>query len=192
MSWFRRYIVLAGKKSDPAYHSYADIYYASLWIIILTPADFRVIPMRSPMLWSDTILASLASRSAYRDPTPPPPPPSDPLPPRHGYDSYSELVLPFASNKQLFEQYTNASGGIQTGKLMEHLDSLAGSISYKHVLGRGVELLACTQERGFYIATASVDRYGTALRINFIDEFETFQNLASTCLHPSIQCETYV
>lgn len=114
--------------------------------------------MGSPMLWSDAILASLTSTSATYDATPPPPL-SDPLPPRHGHDSYSELVLPFASNKELFEQYTNASGGIRTGKLMEHLDFLAGSISYKHVLGRGVELLGCTQQRGFYIVTASVDRY---------------------------------
>ena len=111
------------------------------------------------MLWSEAILASLAPRSPDQDTAPPLPSSSDPLPPRHGYDSYSELVLPFASNKQLFEQYTNASGGIRTGKLMEHLDSLAGSISYKHVLGRGIELFGCTQDRGFYIVTASVDRY---------------------------------
>lgn len=41
---------------------------------------------------------------------------------------------------------------------MEHLDSLAGSISYKHMLGPGVETLGRIQERGFYIVTASVDR----------------------------------
>jgi len=40
--------------------------------------------------------------------------------------------------------------------LMEHLDSLAGGIAYKHVLGPGVESLSKTQ--GFYIVTASVDR----------------------------------
>lgn len=42
---------------------------------------------------------------------------------------------------------------------MEHLDSLAGSISYKHMLGPGIETLGRIQERGFYIVTASVDRY---------------------------------
>ncbi|KJA15154.1 hypothetical protein HYPSUDRAFT_149535 [Hypholoma sublateritium FD-334 SS-4] len=73
-------------------------------------------------------------------------------------DSYTELTLPFGSSSQLLEQYTNASGGIRTGKLMEHLDSLAGSIAYKHMLGPGVETLGRIQETGFYIVTASVDR----------------------------------
>lgn len=41
---------------------------------------------------------------------------------------------------------------------MEHLDSLAGSIAYKHVLGPTIETLGHIQERGFYIVTASVDR----------------------------------
>ncbi len=41
---------------------------------------------------------------------------------------------------------------------MEHLDSLAGSISYKHTLGPGVQTLGRIKERGFYIVTASVDR----------------------------------
>lgn len=42
---------------------------------------------------------------------------------------------------------------------MEHLDSLAGSIAYKHMLGPGVETLGRIQETGFYIVTASADRY---------------------------------
>ncbi len=41
---------------------------------------------------------------------------------------------------------------------MEHLDSLAGSIAYKHMLGPKVETLGRIHERGFYIVTASVDR----------------------------------
>lgn len=41
---------------------------------------------------------------------------------------------------------------------MEHLDSLAGSIAYKHMLGADVETLGKIHERGFYIVTASVDR----------------------------------
>jgi acyl-coenzyme A thioesterase 9 len=44
---------------------------------------------------------------------------------------------------------------------MEHLDSLAGSISYKHMLGPTVETLGRIQEHGFYIVTASVDRSDT-------------------------------
>ncbi|KAF9529036.1 HotDog domain-containing protein [Crepidotus variabilis] len=72
-------------------------------------------------------------------------------------DSYSELILPFSSSKELFEQYTNATGGIRTGKLMEHLDSMAGSIAYKHILGP-VKTLGKLEDRGFYVVTASVDR----------------------------------
>lgn len=42
---------------------------------------------------------------------------------------------------------------------MEHLDSLAGSIAYKHMLGADVETLGANiSERGFYIVTAAVDR----------------------------------
>ena len=110
--------------------------------------------MRTPMLWSEAILASLEPHSATHDANPP----SPPLAERHMYDSYTELVLPFASNRHLLDQYTNASGGIRTGKLMEHLDSLAGSIAYKHLLGPAVEKLGSIQQRGFYIVTASVDR----------------------------------
>ena len=113
--------------------------------------------MRTPMLWSEAILASLEHHSASRDARPPSPPPHA-LAERHMYDSYTELLLPFASNQGLLDQYTNASGGIRTGKLMEHLDSLAGSIGYKHMLGPGVEKLGTIQQRGFYIVTASVDR----------------------------------
>ncbi|KAF8154027.1 Thioesterase/thiol ester dehydrase-isomerase [Crassisporium funariophilum] len=82
------------------------------------------------------------------------------------HESYSELVLPFGSSPQLLEQYVNASGGIRTGKIMEHLDSLAGSIAYKHMLGPGVQTLGLLQERGFYIVTASVDRLDMMSALN--------------------------
>lgn len=72
-------------------------------------------------------------------------------------DSYSELILPFGSQRELLDQYVNASGGLRIGKLMEHLDSLAGSIGYKHVLEPGVEF-GSMKERGFFIVTAAVDR----------------------------------
>lgn len=42
---------------------------------------------------------------------------------------------------------------------MEHLDSLAGSIAYKHMLGPATETIGKIQERGYYIVTAAVDRY---------------------------------
>ncbi|KAL6308875.1 Thioesterase/thiol ester dehydrase-isomerase [Sparassis latifolia] len=70
-------------------------------------------------------------------------------------DSYCQLLLPFASSPELLEQYTNAWGGIRTGMLMEHLDSLAGGIAYKHMLGPVAHL---PKDHGFYIVTASVDR----------------------------------
>jgi len=41
---------------------------------------------------------------------------------------------------------------------MEHLDSLAEAIAYKHMLGPDVLALGRIQERGYYIVTASVDR----------------------------------
>ncbi|KAH9922303.1 Thioesterase/thiol ester dehydrase-isomerase [Epithele typhae] len=81
--------------------------------------------------------------------------PGDPAP-RRMQDSYCEIILPFASSPELLEKYTNATGGIRTGLLMEHLDSLAGSIAYKHMLGPEVKELP--SNAGFYIVTASVDR----------------------------------
>ncbi|KAF9040135.1 HotDog domain-containing protein [Panaeolus papilionaceus] len=113
-------------------------------------------PMRSPTLWSETLLNAISKKD-----TSPPPPPEEhdvPLQPRHMEESYSEIVLPFGSSSQLLEQYVNAWGGIRIGKLMEHLDSLAGSIAYKHMLGPATHTLGRIDERGFYIVTASVDR----------------------------------
>ena len=43
-------------------------------------------------------------------------------------------------------------------RILEHLDSLAGSIAYKHMLGP-VRSVGNLEERGFYIVTASVDRF---------------------------------
>ncbi|OSD03700.1 Thioesterase/thiol ester dehydrase-isomerase [Trametes coccinea BRFM310] len=86
----------------------------------------------------------------------PPPGAQNPLVPRRMHDSYCELRLPFASEPEVLENYTNASGGIRTGLLMEHLDSLAGSIAYKHMLGPDIRALP--RNAGFYMVTASVDR----------------------------------
>lgn len=73
-------------------------------------------------------------------------------------DSYCEQLLRFASEPELLEEYTNTSGGIRTGKLMEHLDSLAGSIAYRHMLGP-VDTIGPVSDLGYYLVTASVDRY---------------------------------
>ncbi|KAG6374028.1 HotDog domain-containing protein [Boletus reticuloceps] len=120
------------------------------------PVYRNILPLRKSMLWSETLLNSSV---------PPEPidhtisiPSQESLLPRNMHDTYTQIVLPFKSSPELFEQYTNAYGGLRTGMLMEHLDSLAGSISYKHMLGPDVETLGRISERGFYIVTASVDR----------------------------------
>jgi acyl-coenzyme A thioesterase 9 len=135
------------------------------------------------------------------------------LAPRNMHDSYSELVLPFGSSKEFFEQYTNAWGGIRTGKcvipvaivdsqiefivlffafcrLMEHLDSLAGSITYKHMLGP-VQSVGNLEQRGFYIVTASVDRFVFS-NLSFIvqSSLATFFLTVWTCYPRSILLET--
>ncbi|KAA1475712.1 Thioesterase/thiol ester dehydrase-isomerase [Dentipellis sp. KUC8613] len=115
-------------------------------------SNIRTVPMRGSSSWAQALL------DASREDDPVPHVLQEPLPPRTMQDSYTEIFLPFASSPELLEQYTNASGGIRTGKLLEHLDSLAGSISYKHMLGPGVETLGKIKERGYYIVTASVDR----------------------------------
>jgi len=119
----------------------------------VNPLHSSAVPIRFSVPWAQALLD--ASRIAGEAPHPLTPPE---LIPRSMHDSYSEVVLPFASDPQLFEQYTNASGGIRFGKLLEHLDSLAGSIAYKHVLGPNVETLGKIKERGFYIVTAAVER----------------------------------
>lgn len=125
---------------------------------------YSVVPVRSKGLWSQA-LSKLAIPNS---------PPSIPqesgiagsngaagaagrdLVPRRMQDSYCEILLPFASNPELLENYTNASGGIRTGLLLENLDSLAGSIAYKHQLGPDTQALP--KDAGFYIVTASVER----------------------------------
>lgn len=78
-------------------------------------------PMRTPTLWSETLLHTAPKSPGQDLPsselTPSPEPaPVEPLTPRNMHDSYSELILPFSNTPLLLEQYTNASGGIRTGK----------------------------------------------------------------------------
>lgn len=119
--------------------------------------------MRSNGLWSELLLTSdrtgaSAAKGAPSQNAGTSSNAEDALPPRNMHDTYTEITLPFASSPELLEQYTNAYGGLRTGMLMEHLDSLAGSIAYKHVLGPEVETLGRIQERGLYFVTASVER----------------------------------
>jgi acyl-coenzyme A thioesterase 9 len=134
------------------------------------------------------------------------------LTPRNMHDSYSELVLPFGSSKEVFEQYTNAWGGIRTGKyvlffsqrsilnlnvsfavnrIMEHLDSLAGSIAYKHMLGP-VQSVGNLEQRGFYLVTASVDRFVLCTKLVFFLIYLRDFLTVWICYRPSILLGTCV
>ncbi|KAG0065636.1 hypothetical protein BGZ89_008092 [Linnemannia elongata] len=66
--------------------------------------------------------------------------------------SYTEIILPFATDKALLEEYINYGGTVRHGKIMEDLDALAGAISYKHCDDGKLESSPLT------IVTASVDR----------------------------------
>ncbi|KAF9955072.1 hypothetical protein BGZ72_004027 [Mortierella alpina] len=67
-------------------------------------------------------------------------------------DSYTEIILPFATDKALLEEYINFGGNVRHGKIMEDLDALAGAISYKHCDDGKSDSSPLT------IVTASVDR----------------------------------
>jgi acyl-coenzyme A thioesterase 9 len=76
-------------------------------------------PMRTPILWSEALLKQTVPESAPSGSGFAPPAFSDledPLRPRNMHDSHSELILPFGSEFEILEQYTNASGGVRTGK----------------------------------------------------------------------------
>ncbi|KAI0748818.1 HotDog domain-containing protein [Irpex lacteus] len=126
-----------------------------------SPSNQRLIPVRSRGKWQDTLRLRL-SPSSSSSPSPPPSsttPTPPALEPRHMSTSYTETILPFHSSSDLLEAYTNTSGGIRTGMLMEHLDNIAGSIAYKYMLGdEGGEGGRSVSELGYYIVTASVDR----------------------------------
>ncbi|KAG8835529.1 hypothetical protein FRC17_002758 [Serendipita sp. 399] len=120
------------------------------------PALRSVMPMRSPQLWMESLRTSRNTQpvSAIK-----PSQGASTVSPRPMHYSYSEFILPFSSNPLVLEQYTNARGGIRTGKLMEDLDSLAGGVAYKHLMEPGItELTGSINERGFYVVTASVER----------------------------------
>ncbi|GJJ70544.1 acyl-coenzyme A thioesterase 9 [Entomortierella parvispora] len=67
-------------------------------------------------------------------------------------DSYTEIILPFKTDKALLEEYINVGGSLRHGKIMEDLDALAGAISYKHADDGKADSTPLT------IVTASVDR----------------------------------
>lgn len=74
-----------------------------------------IMPTRTPVLWSETLLNASSAPSQV---TEIPPIQQDLLVPRNMYDSYTEIILPFGSSAQRKEEYINASGGIRMGKLV--------------------------------------------------------------------------
>ncbi|KAG9217780.1 hypothetical protein CCMSSC00406_0003531 [Pleurotus cornucopiae] len=78
------------------------------------PAFHSIMPLRKPGLWAETLLSDASSSSSTPEPSQKSP--DSPPTPRNMTDSYSELILPFGSSPDLLEQYTNAAGGIRTGK----------------------------------------------------------------------------
>jgi acyl-coenzyme A thioesterase 9 len=115
----------------------------------VNPSHYHAVPMRNPPPYSSKPSAAPGSLTpaSYEAS----------LPARRIHDSYSEITLPFGSNPELLEEYVNPTGGLRTGMLMEHLDSLAGSISYKHLLGNS-STSTDPARTGFYIVTAACDR----------------------------------
>lgn len=72
-------------------------------------------------------------------------------------DSFISYALPFADDAALHAQYVGGAISVRTGRLLEDLDSLAGSCAYRHVLPAGADI-ADARAHGLYIVTAAVDR----------------------------------
>ncbi|XP_002275033.1 acyl-coenzyme A thioesterase 2, chloroplastic [Vitis vinifera] len=74
------------------------------------------------------------------------------LVPKTPAQSRTSIIYKFSSDYILREQYRNPWNEIRSGKLLEDLDALAGTISFKH----------CSNDKGaampFLLVTASVDR----------------------------------
>ncbi|WVQ97115.1 hypothetical protein IAU59_004225 [Kwoniella sp. CBS 9459] len=99
----------------------------------------------------------------------------DLLRPRHMNESFTSFDLPLASDPKLYERYVNASGGFRMGKLLEHLDSLAGAVAYRHCLpppkasdatDTASAFHEASSRAGLYLATASADRLDMFGRLN--------------------------
>lgn len=68
-------------------------------------------------------------------------------------DSAMIEYLPFKSSPALLDDYITVDGRIRTGKLLEDLDAMAGSIAYQHIDNGD------PQARPVTIVTACVDRF---------------------------------
>ncbi|EEB89530.1 hypothetical protein MPER_12360 [Moniliophthora perniciosa FA553] len=83
------------------------------------PDYHSIMPMRTPIMWSEVLLTSESKAPSPSEDIKTPKTSAVTaldLSPRNMHDSYTEFILPFRSSAQLLESYTNASGGIRTGK----------------------------------------------------------------------------
>ncbi|KAF9116465.1 hypothetical protein BGX27_002497 [Mortierella sp. AM989] len=78
-------------------------------------------------------------------------------------DSYTEIIMPFKSDKKLLEEYINVGGTIRNGKIMEDLDAMAGAIAYKHTDDGRNDTSPLT------MVTASVDRIDVLKTLSIVD-----------------------
>ena len=69
--------------------------------------------MRSPVFWLENLASSSPTQTSFDAP-----PEDVVLVPRKMHDSYTQMMLPFASQPELLEKYVNASGGIRTGEVL--------------------------------------------------------------------------
>ncbi|KAM0038037.1 putative thiolester hydrolase [Helianthus debilis subsp. tardiflorus] len=67
-------------------------------------------------------------------------------------DSRTTILYPFSKDYILREQYRNPWNGIRVGKLLEDLDALAGTISFKHCFNHA------SMAESLLLVTASVDK----------------------------------
>ncbi|PWA40120.1 thioesterase/thiol ester dehydrase-isomerase superfamily protein [Artemisia annua] len=67
-------------------------------------------------------------------------------------DSRTTILYPFSTDYILREQYRNPWNGIRVGKLLEDLDALAGTISFKHCFNHA------GMADSLLLVTASVDK----------------------------------
>ncbi|ORX34204.1 HotDog domain-containing protein [Kockovaella imperatae] len=96
--------------------------------------------------------------------------------PKHMSESYTTFDLPLKSDERLYQRYVNAQGGFRIGKLLEHLDSLAGAVAYRHCLPTYLRLSQspdstqafheASTRAGLYLATASADRLDMLGKLN--------------------------
>ncbi|KAF9283116.1 hypothetical protein BGZ68_005540 [Mortierella alpina] len=123
----------------------------------------KVFTVRPITSWIDKLAREHGSPTGSHVSTSLPSSPASPADPNKKYnkrelvlktmqDSYTEIILPFKTDKALLEEYINVGGSLRHGKIMEDLDALAGAISYKHADDGKADSSPLT------IVTASVDR----------------------------------